>query len=179
MQLDPSEWQIVSDPFEFLRIFRNKIPLIVEEGVGSVQLLITMKPGQPPELLACHTMKGFSIHLALLDLLEEVVRVRHPEAVEGGGHRLDLIRLHEAGVAQPLRQGEMKIGRGDVHLLAAVPEPHRGPQLHRAVSFLTADLQDGAERFFAGFGGLGRGGLGHEGAAIGEKGKRSDLPLAS
>jgi len=70
MQLDPSEWQIVSDPFEFLKIFRNKIPLIVEEGVGSVQLLITMKPGQPPELLACHTMKGFSIHLAELRLMK-------------------------------------------------------------------------------------------------------------
>lgn len=70
MQLDPSEWQIVSDPFEPLKIFRNKIPLILEEGAGSVQLLITMKSGQPPALLACHTMEDFCIHLAELRLMK-------------------------------------------------------------------------------------------------------------
>lgn len=69
MLLDPTEWQLVSDPFEQLRIFRNKIPLIAEEGLGSVQLLITMEPCRPPELLACHTIKAFGIHLAELRLM--------------------------------------------------------------------------------------------------------------
>lgn len=70
MELDPTEWKLVSDPFEPLRIFLNKIPLIEEEGVGSVQLIITMKPCRPPKLLACHTMKAFSIHSAELRLMK-------------------------------------------------------------------------------------------------------------
>ena len=47
MELDPTEWQLVSDPFETLRIFRSKIPLIEEDDVGSVQLLITVHPPSP------------------------------------------------------------------------------------------------------------------------------------
>lgn len=69
MELDPTEWQLVSDPFETLRIFRSKIPLIEEDDVGSVQLLITVHPPSPPSLLLCHDIKAFSIHIAELRLL--------------------------------------------------------------------------------------------------------------
>ena len=37
MELNPSEWQLVSDPFEPLRIFRSRIPFIAEEGAGSTK----------------------------------------------------------------------------------------------------------------------------------------------
>jgi hypothetical protein len=61
MELDPTEWQLVSDPFEdWLRIFRSTItPFIEEPQVGSVtlHLLIAVKtPSNPPVLLACHTI---------------------------------------------------------------------------------------------------------------------------
>lgn len=104
MEADPSEWKLVSDPFETLRIFRHKVPLVSEEGVGSVELLITMEPGRPPELLACHTMEAFGIHLAELRLMkgDDVVSIGDCEsmsATDGEGF------LEPPFFRHPLRTG--------------------------------------------------------------------------
>jgi hypothetical protein len=75
MELDPTEWQLVSDPFESSRLYRSITPLISEEGAGTVQLLIAEKPNKPSDLLACHDFKSLGIFDAEIRLLhgEEVL----------------------------------------------------------------------------------------------------------
>ncbi len=64
------EWLMVSDPFEDWRLHQHVTPLINEPEVGSVMLIIAEDRCMPPILLACHTMKAFSIHLAELKLMK-------------------------------------------------------------------------------------------------------------
>lgn len=68
---DPAEWQLVSDPFEPLRILRSRIPFIAEEGAGSLHLLIAEDSGHPPVLLACHDFQALGIFDAEIRLLHE------------------------------------------------------------------------------------------------------------
>jgi hypothetical protein len=71
MELNPSEWQLVSDPFEPLRIFRSRIPFIAEEGAGSIHLLLAEDSGHPPVLLACHDFQALGIFDAEIRLLHD------------------------------------------------------------------------------------------------------------
>lgn len=86
MELDPTEWQLVSDPFEDWRLHQHVTPLINEPQVGSVTLIIAVKQSKPPILLACHTMKAFSIHPAELKLMKgaDIVTVGDCELLKAG-----------------------------------------------------------------------------------------------
>jgi len=84
MRLVDNEWRLVSDPFEGWRLHQHVTPLINEPEFGSVILIIADDRSKPPTLLACHTMKAFSIHPAELKLMkgEDIVTLGNCELLK-------------------------------------------------------------------------------------------------
>ncbi len=70
MRIPDEDWRMVSDPFEEWRLYKHVTPFIHEQEVGSVLLIIAEYQSKPPILLACHTVKAFSIHSAEIKLMK-------------------------------------------------------------------------------------------------------------
>lgn len=94
MALDPTEWQQVSDPFETSRLYRSVIPLISEEGVGTVQLLIIEKPDKRSDLIACHDFKS-------LGIFDAEIRLLHGEEILNLGFSTRLAEIDNEGFWKP------------------------------------------------------------------------------
>lgn len=108
----------------------------------------------------------------MVHLLEEVVRVSDPEAVEHCGHVLSLVLVHEAGVGEPGREGVVEVGRADVQILATVAQPELGPIFHRAVAAFLLTFVEMGEKFGEVVGKLG--GFGHLRRKVAGKKKEID-----
>jgi hypothetical protein len=70
MRIPDKDWRMVSDPFEDWLLHQHATPLIHEQEVGSVMLILAEDRSKPPILLACHTMKAFRIHTVELKLMK-------------------------------------------------------------------------------------------------------------
>lgn len=148
MELDPGEWQLVSDPFESLRLHRSMTPLIAEEGAGTVQLLVTEDQSNPPVLLACHDFESFEIFDAEITLrhgeelltLGECSRLGEIDA-EGFWeppffrHPLSLTPLTKAFLRPPMKEVSYRL-KSAFHTHRGTLRPEGLEALRRAIEIL-------------------------------------------
>lgn len=87
-----------------------------------------------------------------MDLLEEVVGIDDPEAIEHRSDILGLIFVHESGIRQPLREGVVEVVRADVHAFAAESQPEFGTERGGAIAPLVVGFADAFKDIADGFG---------------------------
>lgn len=150
MLLDPTEWQLVSDPFEMSRLYRSVTPLISEEGVGTVQLLITEEPNKPSDLLACHDFKSLGIFNAEIRLLhgEEILNLGSSTRmgkIDAEGfweppffkHPLILTPAIRMFLRPPMREVHYRL-KHEFHTYRGTVRPEGVEALRRAIETLSA-----------------------------------------
>jgi hypothetical protein len=118
-------------------------PAATHPLAASLRLLLL--PGVP--VAAAVLANTVRAHLALLDLLEEVVGIRHAQAIQGGGDVLLAAFLDHAGIRQPFGEGVVEIRGREFEFLARMAQPKLGPERHRAIALFAVNPVDFLDGF--------------------------------